>query len=534
MKDQHRKKRSLLQHVDQLMRRSGRSPPARQRWCRRPGMCWNRRVSLAEQFLSHPEDRTALEGPFGTITYRGLQDRVARWRGALQAQGLNRGDRVVLISGNDDVFVTAYVSLLGLGVITVPLNPQSPAAELAREISAVAPSAAIVGSAGQAMWDEAIGDGLSGTPAIDLVSLDDGRPLASVDSSADDIALLLFTSGTAGMPKPAVLTHGNLDASLRAMLSLPVDLLGVHHVALVVVPLFHVFGINTMINLGLRIGATLVLDGYRSPEQVGDLVAGHGVTLLAGPPTLWLALSRSSMLEPQQFGSLDLAISGAAKLDPAVHEAVVARIGVDVKEGYGLTETCAVVATAVGTDAQVGSVGGLLAGVEVRLVDESDNDVLVGDPGELWVRGPMVSPGYAEVPSGSDRLGTVTGNRDDDGWLHTGDVAVVDDHGHLAIVDRLNDLVIVSGFNVFPGEVEAVLRAHESVAEAAVVGEPDPSTGEALVAYVVPSPDAVVDHDSLLDHCRDQLARYKVPRRVEVRQHLPLGLGGKIRRNQLR
>ena len=186
-------------------------------------------------------------------------------------------------------------------------------------------------------------------------------------------------------------------------------------------------------------------------------------------------------------------------------------------------------ATAIGSDAPAGTVGRLLAGVEVRLVDDAGADVLVGDPGEVWVRGPVVSPGYFRPGAAA-----LEDRRDADGWIHTGDVAIVDDHGHLAIVDRVKDLIIVSGFNVFPAEVEQVLMLHPDVAAAGVVGEPHPDTGEAVVAHVVPVEGRTVDVDALLAHCRGQLARYKVPRRVEIRSELPQGHGGKLRRRALR
>ena len=466
------------------------------------------------------------------MSYQQLEERASCWRGGLQSAGIGVGDRLVIVSGNDETFVLAYLASLGVGAAAVPLNPQSPAAELAREVDAVGPAAAIVAPELQPVWDSAI-SAMDSVPAfIDLALLERSEPASITSVPSDTPAVLLFTSGTAGMPKPAVLTHGNLDASLRAMLTVPVDLLDADHVVLAVIPLFHVFGLNTVVNLGLLIGATLVLDEFRSAQQVGELVARHKVTVLGGPPTLWLVLARSGQTRPEQFQSLALALSGAAKLAPAVHGEVEQALGIKLSEGYGLTETSAVVATAIGTDAPVGSVGRLLGGVEARLVDADGGDVLVGDPGQLWVRGPMISPGYFERDSvtGDETIVEIS---DADGWLKTGDVAVVDDEGNLAIVDRLKDLVIVSGFNVYPGEVEVVLKAHPTVAEAAITGEPDPATGERLLAHVVAEEGQKINDEELLEHCRQQLARYKVPRRIEMRDSLPQGLGGKIRRHEL-
>jgi long-chain acyl-CoA synthetase len=483
-------------------------------------------MNLVESSSSHPDHRPALVTPSALVTYGQLEQRVASWRGALSGAGIGSGDRVIVLSGNDELFVLAYLAVLGIGAVAVPLNPQSPPAELAREVEAVDPAAAVVNPEARPGWEAALAtlDTSLVEPTVEELDAGDPTALAAVDP--DHPAVLLFTSGTAGAPKPAVLTHGNLDASVRAMLALPIDLLDADHVVLGVIPLFHVFGLNTVLNLGLRIGATLVLDDFQSPGQVGALVAANEVTVLGGPPNLWLALARSADTGPEQFESLELALSGAAKLPPAVHGEVEHELGIDLAEGYGLTESSAVVATGIGADTPVGSVGRLLAGVEARIVDADGDDCLVGDLGELWVRGPMVSPGYFEA-------GAINPIADADGWLRTGDLAVVDDSGRIAIVDRLKDLIIVSGFNVHPGEVEVVLIAHPSVAQAVVTGESDPATGEHLVAHVVAQPGETVDTDELLAHCGDQLARYKVPRRVEVRESLPVGLAGKIRRHQL-
>lgn len=481
-------------------------------------------------------DGVALITPDGTVSRRALRERAARWRGDLAAAGIGTGDRVVVVAKNGELFVTAYLALLGLGAVTVPLNPQAPLAELQREVAAVAPRAAIVAPELTAPG----GDGPSLDPqemagsdvlVIDVETLGRSAPMPSQPVPADAPAVLLFTSGTAGMPKPAVLTHANLTAAMASMVSLPVDLVGCGHIALAVIPLFHVFGLHTIVNLGLRIGATLVLDDYRSPEQIAGLVAEHEVTLLVGPPTMWQVLCLADGIEPATFTSVQLAISGAAKLEPRLRDEVAERLGLELDEGYGLTETCAVTASSVGTDAPAGSVGVLMPGIEARLVDVDGDDVLVDDPGEIWAKGPMVSPGYFTVEA--DGRTRIVSNRDEDGWLRTGDLAVVDDDGYLSIVDRVKDLVIVSGFNVYPGEVEVVLRQHPDVADAAVVGEDDPATGEALVAHVVLAPGAELEPEALTVHCRHHLARYKVPRRYELHQLLPRGLGGKMRRRDL-
>jgi long-chain acyl-CoA synthetase len=204
------------------------------------------------------------------------------------------------------------------------------------------------------------------------------------------------------------------------------------------------------------------------------------------------------------------------------------RFAVRITEGYGLTETSPVVTTATGTDAPWGSIGAPLPGMQVRLVDSEGHDVLIGDAGELWVRGPNVFGGYWEDPDATTEV------LDADGWLHTGDIGVVDDDGHLFLVDRVKDLIIVSGFNVFPAEVEQVLVSHPAVVECAVVGVPHPYSGEAVKAFVVVAPGHFTDEDALVAHCAGLLARYKCPEKIMFVDELPVAPSGKLVRRALR
>ncbi|MGI9612210.1 MAG: class I adenylate-forming enzyme family protein [Acidimicrobiales bacterium] len=504
------------------------------------GVLFIARVNVVDRLLDHPATAVAIVSGDEAVSYGELGERAARWRGRLDELGVTSGDRVAAILGNEPSFVLIHLAVAGLGAMLVPLNPASPPAELGRELDAVAPKLVVA--------SQGVDLGSLGSDAPFVVTspeeLEEGQPHPIEDVSPDTPAALLFTSGTAGMPKPAILTHGNLDASLRSVDALSLDLRASHQTVLVVIPLFHVFGYNALLNLGLDIGATVVLADYQNPEHLADLVASHEVTLLGGPPTMWHALATSDV-GAGSFTTVTLALAGAAKLPPATRLALRESLDLDVDEGYGLTETSAMAASSVEADSPVGSVGVLLPGVEARIVGEDGADVFVGDPGELLLRGPMVSPGYFRLIA--DAASSSTGADADesagysveplavdaDGWLETGDLAVVDDVGHLAIVDRLKDLVIVSGFNVFPGEVETVLVADETVAAAAVVGEPNERTGESIVAYVVPAAGATVDVDGLQQRCLAELARYKVPSRFEVRDELPTGATGKLRRHEL-
>ncbi|MGI9597611.1 MAG: class I adenylate-forming enzyme family protein, partial [Acidimicrobiales bacterium] len=463
-----------------------------------------------------------------TTTHTELAERVSRWRGGLIAAGVRSGDRVAVIASNSEEFVLGHLAAIGVGAISVPLNPRSPAAELARELSAVDPFAAIADStARETLVAATVLTVTLELQRLSIEELDAAPPHEIVEVPASAPAALIFTSGTAGPPKPAILTHGNLTAGLQAVLSLPVELVGRSHVFLGVIPLFHVFGLNMVLHLSLLLGATLVLGDYVGPAQTADLIERHEVTIVSAPPTLWRALTRIPQASPATFSSIRLAVAGAAKLPPQLKLDVGDRLGVDLSEGYGLTESSAVVASSIATEAPLGSVGRLLPGVEARIVDPDGDDCLVGDPGEVWARGPMVFPGYWGAVEGGPT--PLTG----DGWLRTGDIAIVDEAGFIAIVGRRKDLIIVSGFNVFPGEVEAVLLGHPDVAQVGVVGEPSEATGEAVVAFVVPEDGASVEEAVLAEYCRSQLARYKVPTRFVVAPDLPIGPTGKLQRNRL-
>jgi long-chain acyl-CoA synthetase len=492
-------------------------------------------VNLAATLLSAAAttpDAPALHGPRGTTSYGELAGLVASVAERLRAEGVSEGDRVALVAPNSVEFAVGYLAALSRGAVSVPLNPAAPAAELDREVAAVEPRAALV--AGH--------DGIAGVPAVALELTGSaaatsgaapGAPAADpVARADDDLAVLLFTAGTAGAPRAAMLTHGNLGANIRQVLDHPGLRIAAADVSLGALPLFHVFGLNVVLGVGLAAGASVALVEQFDATRTVDIVRRHGVTVLAGVPTMYAAwLSLDDVTAPGgSFRTVRLAVSGAAALPRETADAFRARFGVVVHEGYGLTEAAPIVSTtATGPEVlQPGSIGAPLPGVEVRVVDADGADVLAGDPGEIWVRGPNVFAGYWHADEATRAVFS------DDGWLRTGDVAVVDDAGELHLVDRVKDLVIVSGFNVYPAEVEQVLMEHPGVAEAAVVGEPSERTGETVVAYVVAVPGAALTTDMLSEHCRASLARYKCPTRIEIVDQLPHTLVGKLARRALR
>jgi long-chain acyl-CoA synthetase len=497
-------------------------------------------VNLVSIIDGHPDDAVALVSRGAQTTYGELRDQVARVAGGLQGLGLEPGDRMAIVCGTNWYFVIAYLAALKAGLVAVPLNPQSPAAELADELATVGARAAIVGPAGEEAMAEAVTrtlpefEHLVVCRSVDLegsVPLDElltADPVDTVPREEDDLAALMFTSGTAGLPRAAMLSHGNLSANIEQAQDDPARRRNPDDVVLGVLPLFHIFGLNVVLGATLAVGARIVLIERFDPASCLETVARHGVTDVTGPPTMWAALAAHPGGSPVAVESVRRAASGASRLTDEIAHAVKGRLGLDLKEGYGLTETAPVVATSVGTDAPIGSIGRPIAGVEVRLVDEEDGDVYVGDPGEIWVRGPNVFHGYWNDPEATARALT------DDGWLRTGDIAVVDDDGCLYLVDRAKDLIIVSGFNVAPAEVEDVLVAHPDVVGAAVVGVEHPHTGKAVKAFVMLTPGAAVEEDELINHVGEHLARYKAPTKVMFVDEIPHGLTGKVLRRELR
>lgn len=498
-------------------------------------------MNLASLIEPHPEDAVALISRGEKTTYGQLRDQVAHFRGGLVGLGLEPGDRVALLCANNWYFVVSYLATLGAGLVAVPLNPSSPHREIERELAAIGARALVVGPSGRNAFASV---DRSTTPALEYVIGPAGagvgesvtfdqvlaaEPAPVVERDGDDLAVLMFTSGTAGSPKAAMLTHGNLLANLEQVQSSPGRAQEAGDVSFGVIPLFHIFGLNVVLGGAIHTGSAVLLVERFDPSSALEAIQRHAVTLVSGPPTMWSALASQPDADPAALASVRLATSGAAKLPDEVPRRIQERFGVRLVEGYGLTETSPVVATANGLpDAPLGSIGRPIRGIEMRLVDPDGDDVLIGDEGEVWVRGPNVFHGYWNDPEATAAALTP------DGWLRTGDLAVVNDDGYLFLVDRAKDLIIVSGFNVYPAEVEEILVEHPAVDAAAVVGVPHPHSGEAVKAFVVVADGFAVEEDDLIAWCAEQLARYKCPSKVMFVDELPQNVAGKVLRRTLK
>lgn len=495
-------------------------------------------MNLAHIIDPHPADQVAIISRGRLTTYGALRDQVAHVRGGLAALGVGKGDRVALLCGNGRYFVDLYLAALGLGAVTVPLNPASPAPEIEREVLTVGAKVVVVEPLAAHAWAQV---NRARLPSVQHVvatetgtvngadsAFDDllGAPQAPmVEVEPDDLAVLIFTSGTAGSPRAAMLSHGNLQANIDQ--GLRADGIVAADVVYGVLPMFHIFGLNVVLGLSLARGATVVLVQRFDPFTALDTIRDRHVTVIPGAPPLWLAFSHFDDAPADSFAGVRLALTGAAKMPDEANRRLTERFGLVLREGYGLTEASPVVTSSAGITPKVGSVGKVLDGVQVRLVDEHGDDALEGDSGEIWVKGANVFHGYLDEPEATARVLTA------DGWLRTGDIAVVDDEGYLYLVDRAKDLVIVSGFNVYPAEVEDVLMEHPDVEEVGVVGVPHPHTGEAVKAFVVLKPGATAHEDTLVSWCLDNLARYKCPAKILFVDELPRNVSGKLLRKDL-
>jgi long-chain acyl-CoA synthetase len=493
-------------------------------------------VNLASIIDDHQADKLALISRGRPTTYGALREQVDHLRGGLASLGVVDGDRVALLCGNGRHFAISYLATLGLGAVAVPLNPLSPALEIETQIAEVGAKVVVIEKLSAPTWGEVDRDAV---PSVEhVVSSDEAahegvvridellttEPVDRVEVEPDHLAALLFTSGTGGAPRAAMLTHDNLLSSIEQTLAAG-DRLRPDDLVYGILPLFHIFGLNVVLAMTLHVGAAVVLVQRFDPLTAADSIQERSITVVPGVPAMWSAFAGFDELPAEAFASVRLALSGAAKLPLSVAERFEQRFGIPIAEGYGLTEASPTVTTSAGIQPRRGSVGRAVPGVEIRLVN-ANGEALVGDVGEVLVRGRNVFAGYYD----DDEATAATLQ---DGWLHTGDMGMADDDGYLYLVDRSKDLIIVSGFNVYPAEVEDVLTSHPDVLEAGVVGVPHPHTGEAVRAFVVLADGVDIDEEALIEYCRDHLARYKCPSKVLVTDELPRNAGGKLIRRQL-
>jgi len=467
------------------------------------------------------------------LTWAELDRTVDAVAASLRAElHLHVGDRVALILANTVAFVTAYFGVLRAGLVAVPINTGYTSSELARLLGDADVKVVFCEDATVHVVEDAVAT--THRAVVDPAGLEalvaGGRGAGPVAASSgdEDLAVLLFTSGTSGRPKGAMLSHRALLANIRQCLALEPAPMRDDDIVLLVLPLFHIYGLNAGLGLVAATGARAVLVERFDARTTLDVVVAEGVTNVLGAPPMYVAWSTLPDVDlGASLGGVRLLASGAAPLPVSVLDRLATETGVAVHEGYGLTETAPVVTSAIAsTRVKPGSVGRSIPGVEVRLVDQPGRPLSADDDtGEIEVRGDNLFSGYWPDRSGGP---------DPDGWWATGDIAYADDDGDLFLVDRRVELVLVSGFNVYPREVEDVIAAHPAVAEVAVIAVPDPVTGEAVKAYVVSRPGHRLRAEEITDHAATRLARFKRPTIVALVDALPHSTTGKVAKGRLR
>ena len=484
--------------------------------------------ATAQRLPDKPALVTADGASFDFATFDREADRVAT---ALRTAGIVNGDRVAIAMHNLPQFPFAYFGILRAGAVAVPLNAFLTPAEVGRILEDSGAKAAITAPP----FEDLVVAAKNDIDQLDtILSVREWDSIAAAEVSPvepsteeDDLAVLSYTSGTTGEPKGAMLTHRNLLSNLRQQMQVPHSAQE-DDVFFLALPLFHIFGLNVTLGLLAMNGATgLLLDRFE-PIPSLRLIEEHKVTVLFGAPTMYTAWVETPGVDQYDLSSVRLAISGAAPLAPDVLQRFKELFGVDVWEGYGLTETSpTLTSNRMANAPRANSVGMPLPEVELRIVDEDGQEVEMGDTGEILVRGPNVFKGYWQREAETEAAFV-------DGWFRTGDVAVRDEEGYLYLVDRKRDLIIVSGFNVFPSEVEEAILKNDKIAEAAVIGVPHPYTGETVKAFVVLEEGAETTPSEILAEVETRIARFKCPRSVEIVDELPHLLTGKVLRRALK
>jgi len=502
-------------------------------------------------------------------SYASLLKDAKRFSAGLRALGVKQGDKVAIDLPNCPQFLIAFFGALRIGAVVVPCNPLYTPPELRYQLADSGAETIVVLSRGYPVvraaregtrirnvivtnikeemppilrtlftFAKEKKDGhrvaFAGDPGAialrEVLSL--GGDESGAPVTADDVALLQYTGGTTGTSKGAMLSHRALVANTlqcaawfgKAMRDGTDAVMGV-------MPLFHVYGLTTVMNFAVLSGGAIILEPQLDLEHVLKDIQRHKPKLFHGAPRIYNAINNSPLAQKYDLRSITACISGSAPLLMETARKFRELTGANLVEGYGLTEASPVTHCNPVFDSaknRIGTIGLTFPDTQTRLVDleTGQNDVPAGEAGELLIRGPQLMDGYYDRPE--ETAATLR-----DGWLHTGDIATMDADGYVAIVDRKKEMIIVSGFNVYPREVEETLARHPAVLEGAAIGVPHPIKGEEVKAFVVLKPGQTATADQLITFCREHLAPFKVPKAIEFRDSLPKTLIGKVLRRQL-
>jgi 4-coumarate--CoA ligase len=482
-----------------------------------------------------PEKIAITDGGSSSYTYRALREAVQRVAGGLHARGFGPGSVLGIMAPNVPEYAIAFHAVAVAGGTVTTINPTYGAEEVRFQLQDAGASLLLT----VPMFADVAATAMEGTGVEELFVMGEAEgatPMASLFADPIEqvevdprthVVVLPYSSGTTGLPKGVMLTHYNLVANICQMEHV-LDYQG-DEAGLAALPFFHIYGMQVLMNGLIANGVRVVTMPRFDLDQALALVQNEKITRFFAVPPMVLGLAKAPQVDNYDLSSLKQVFSGAAPLGADLANEAGARVGVEVIQGYGMTELSPVSHSTVEGQGRPGTSGVAISNVECRIVDpESGEDQPVGGRGELWVRGPMVMTGYLNNPEAT--AATI----DDDGWLHTGDVAVIDDHGHYSIVDRIKELIKYNGFQVPPAELEALLITHPAVVDVAVIGVPDDAVGELPKAFVTLAPGASLTLDEVQAFVGEHLVSYKQIRLLEEIDVIPKSASGKILRRELR
>ena len=522
---------------------------------------------LIDEALAEFADKPAYISMGKAITYKELNDMAGAFAAWLQSLGLGRGDRVALMMPNLLQYPIALVGTLRAGCVVVNCNPLYTPRELEHQLVDSGATAIVIvenfahtlekvihKTAVRHVVMTSLGEMLGGAkgfivnlvvrhvkklvPAYNLpqaigfknaLSLGGGHKLNRPSLGPEDIAFLQYTGGTTGVSKGAILTHANISANVlqaEAWIK-PVVRRGEEFI-LTALPFYHIFALTANCLTFMRIGAQNLL--ITNPRDIPNFIkewAKYPITTITGVNTLFNALLNHPEFKTLNFSTLRLTLGGGMAVQKPVADRWQATTGVVLSQAYGLTETSPAATINLITEPFNGSIGLPISSTDVSIRDDEGRDLAQGEIGEICIKGPQVTPGYWNRPDETSLIFT------GDGYLKTGDMGYFDEKGYIFIVDRKKDMILVSGFNVYPNEVEEAAVEHPSIQEAAAIGVPDPQCGEAVKLFVVRK-DPELNEETIISHCRNLLTNYKVPKHIEFREELPKTNVGKILRRALR
>ncbi|WLR51498.1 fatty acid--CoA ligase family protein [Bacillus tianshenii] len=488
------------------------------------------------------KDAYIFEGMRGT--YRELKQQIDAFSKNLISMGVKKGDHIGLISGNSPHYVISLYGALQAGAIVIPINPVYTPDEIGYILTNGDVKVVIALDKLMPIFEKIDKE----LPAVERYILletekrtspslleDKLKPFSKMMESVEekisfpqldeeDTAVILYTSGTTGKPKGAMLTRRNIYSNAKDTANyLSID---EHDIVITVLPMFHVFCLTVALNAPLISGGTICIMPKFSPDAVFHVASENKATVFAGVPTMYNFLNQIPTASKESFSHIRICVSGGASMPVALLKSFEKKFDVQISEGYGLSEASPVTCfNPLDRPRKPGSIGTSILNVENKVVDPEGNEVETGEVGELIVRGPNVMKGYYKMPE--ETAATLK-----NGWLYTGDMAKKDEDGYFYIVDRKKDMILVGGYNVYPREIEEVLYDHPAVVETAVIGVPDPEYGEAVKCFVVVNTSTT--EEELKQYCSEHLAKYKVPQEIEFLEELPKNTTGKILRRSLR